>query len=78
MFRKQKDTDFKKVKYSGYKGFLFYTHPYIRYEIYLKVDKNHYVRFNIYSANDNKKAQEKELNSKEVKCILKHMKIKIK
>ncbi|MBO4245344.1 MAG: hypothetical protein J5892_01235 [Bacilli bacterium] len=70
--------DFKEVKYSGYEGFMFYTAPYIRYEIYLNIDNKHVLRLNIYSANDPKEFQTKALNSKEVQYILKHLKVKFK
>jgi len=73
----KKDTDFKEVKFSGYKGFLFYTAPYIRYEIYLNIDNKHVLRLNLYSANDKKEFQEAELKSKYVNYILKHMKITV-
>lgn len=72
------EEDFKEIKYSGYKGFIFYTPPYIRYEIYLNIDNKNIVRFNIYSANDKKKFQTEALNSKDVQYLLKHMKIEVK
>ena len=79
-FKKQyvKEEDYKEVKYSGYKGFMIYTLAYMRYEIYLNIDNQHVLRLNIYSANDPKEFQTKALNSKEVKGILNHMKVKIK
>lgn len=74
----KKEEDFKEIKYSGYKGFLFYTPPYIRYEIYLNINNKNIVRFNIYSPNDKKKFQVEALNSDDVQYILKHMNIEVK
>ena len=79
-FKKQykSEEEFKEVKYSGYEGFMFYTAPYMRYEIYLNINNKHILRLNIYSANDQKEFQTKALNSKEVQYILKHMKVRFK
>lgn len=70
--------DYKEVKYSGYKGFQFYTKEYLRYEIYLQISDNFILRVNIYSAVDKKEFTTKELNSKEVKDLLKHMKVELR
>ena len=70
--------DYKEVKYSKIKGIQFYTREYLRYEIYLPINDKLILRLNIYSVNDNKKDTKAELESKDVKDILNHMKIEAK
>ena len=70
--------DFKTVKYDNRNGFMIYTKPYARYEIYLPVDDKYIVRFNIYAYTNNKKSTTNVLKSSEVKQILKYLEIKEK
>lgn len=78
MKKYEKEEDFKKVEYSGMDGFQFYTPSYLRYEIYLPLEEDLILRLNIYSANDNKKATTKVLNSDEVQDIIDNIDVEIK
>lgn len=70
--------DYKEVKYNKKKGFMIYSKPYARYEIYLPVDKKYIVRFNVYAFTNSKESTTKVLKSKEVKEIFKYLEIKVK
>ena len=70
--------DYKEVKYSGYKGFMVYTDSYVRYEIYLNINNKYILRLNIYGHSSKKDNIKEALESKEVKDILKHMKVTVK
>lgn len=74
---KSKDR-FKEVKYSGYKGFQFYTDSYMRNEVYLNINNKYIMRLNVYGRGSNKNKIYKILDSKDVKDILKHMKVSVK
>lgn len=79
-FKKEytKKEDFEEVKYSGYKGFIFFTPSYVRYELYLNIDNKNILRLNIYSRGSKKENIKAALESKDVQDILKHMKVKVK
>lgn len=79
-YRKEytKQEKYKEVKYSGYKGFQFYNDSYMRNEVYLNIDNKYIMRLNVYGRGSNKDKIYKILDSKDVKDILKHMKVTIK
>lgn len=76
----RKEKEFRRVSFSGMKGFLNYHSGYVRYEVNLSVsgvDKA-FLQLDIYSTEDDKKLALAALNSADVQDILDHIEIKVK
>lgn len=69
------EEEYKEVTYSDIKGFEKYYGSYVRFEVYLPIDKKTILKLNIYSIDDTEESTKKVFKSDEIKELLNNMTI---